>query len=150
MFVCTTRNCTIESQKTWSRKKYTGEEYSKEYQELINTYRQMQQLFAEDAVEDWQIGFIFIYLKHDDEIKDGTQRLNIDQLRLILREQLKTSDGMFRTVGKEDNPLHLIWKNAKLDDQVVKVGDKEYEGIASLFLFDEQTQDWFHGNHCST
>jgi len=116
-------------------KKYTGEEYSKEYQELINTYRQMQQLFAEDAVEAGKSDSFFIYLKHDGEIKDGTQRLNIDQLNLILRRQLKTSDGMFRTVGKEDNPLHLIWKNAKLEQQTVQVGDKEYEGIAFTFPF---------------
>ena len=117
------------------QKKYSGEEYSKEYQELINTYRQMQQLFVEDAVEAGKSDSFFIYLKHDDEIKDDTQRLKIGELETILRRQLKTSDGMFRTVGKEDNPLHLIWKNAKLEEQVVQVGDKEYEGWAFSFPY---------------
>ena len=133
------------------QKKYTGDEYSKEYQELINSYRQMEQLFVEDAIEAGKSDSFFIYLKHDDEIKDGTQRLDINELNLILRRQLKTSDGMFRTVGKEDNPLHLIWKNAKLEQRnMVKVGDKEYQGIKLLLspFLTSRLKNRFYGNHC--
>ena len=95
----------------------------------------MRQLFLEDAVAAGASDSYFIYLKQPEEMVRTEVTLTQDQLELIIRRQRVRGDGAIRTVADPDNPLHNIWRNAKVTKQTLMVGDVEVKGVVIDFPF---------------
>jgi hypothetical protein len=107
-----------------------------EYQSVLDDYRSLKQLYTEAAIDAGKSDSYFIYLKTP-EMLSGVlkQKLKQRELRIILNRQRKSANGMFRTIGDEDNPLHYLWRNATVEEQTVTIGDEEIEGVALTLPF---------------
>ena len=121
--------------------------FDKAYKEYWRLYN----LRSQAAIDSDSIDSYFLYLKtprqldenppdaetHVDRqgvvVNAGEQVLKQGELRRIVHRQIHTADGSFRTVGGEDHPLFLLFKNAKIELKTVTVGDEEVEGVVLQF-----------------
>jgi len=105
------------------------------FKKVLDEYQRVRQLFLEDAVAAGASDSYFIYLKQPEEMVRTEVTLTQDQLELIIRRQRVRGDGAIRTVADPDNPLHNIWRNAKVTKQTLMVGDVEVKGVVIDFPF---------------
>ena len=105
--------------------KYSNE-YSDEYQKLVDRKRQMYERNVASMLEAGSKNSVLFYLKENSGITHGDLERCIDR-------QFKEGDGSFRTFGKPEDPLHLIFKNAKLNSIKVNIKGEMRDAVSLHF-----------------
>lgn len=133
------------------------------FQAVLDEYKEVMDLYSKAAIAAGRMDSYFFYLKTPAMMNPSLTKEELDYalanpnseeynsleknelrvlgdepmaaLRNILNRQFKSSDGSFRVIGKEDNPLHLLWKNATIEDQTITVNGEKIEGVVLTLPF---------------
>ncbi len=101
-------------------------EYTDEYQKLVDKKGKMYKQHVSAMLEAGSKNSVLFYLKEGSGITHGDLERCIDR-------QFKEGDGSFRTFGKPEDPLHLIFKNAKINSIKIEIEGKVREAVSLHF-----------------
>jgi hypothetical protein len=106
--------------------KYDGDDYTLQYKALNQEYIDARKEYATQCMLVYEDNSFIAYLKENSTMQPG------DLWRCINR-QFKEGDGSYRTFGNPDDPLHLIFKNSKVESVDVVVNGKKRGAVHVSF-----------------